>query len=120
MKHPRLIGLSVALGAGLSLGCGSDPPAAPLVDCTQVTPQKYSAMTIWPLCTSCHSAALTGTARMMAPAATNFDSYAAAMSKAIVAATRVNAGQMPPMGKPQPSAEQKAALLAWASCGTPN
>lgn len=120
MKHSRPIGLSIALVAGLSLGCGDDPPAAPLVDCTQVTPQKYSAMTIWPLCTSCHSSALSGTARMMAPAGTNFDTYAAAMSKAAVAATRVNAGQMPPAGKPQPSAEQKAALLAWASCGTPN
>jgi uncharacterized membrane protein len=120
MNQIRLCGFAIALCAGLVAGCGSDPPAAPLVDCTMVTPQKYSALTIWPLCTACHSSALSGAARNMAPVATNFDTYEAAKSKAALAATRVNFSQMPPAGATQPSAEQKAALLAWATCGTPN
>jgi hypothetical protein len=121
MNHPRLIGLSLVLGAGLLLACGGDdPPPAPLVDCTMVTAKKYSELTIWPLCVSCHSSALSGAARMLAPVGTNFDSYEAAKARAPFAASRVNLGQMPPAGSPQPSATQKAELIAWATCGTPN
>jgi uncharacterized membrane protein len=119
MNQIRRIGLALVLGAGFAVGCGEDA-TPPLVDCNTVTPQRYSALTIWPLCTACHSSALSGAARNMAPVGTNFDTYAAAMSKAGAAASRVNLGQMPPAGSMQPSAEQKAALLAWATCGTPN
>jgi uncharacterized membrane protein len=119
MNQLRLCAFAIALSAGLSAGCGEDTPP-PLVDCTKVTPQKYSALTIWPLCTSCHSSTLVGPARNLAPATTNFDTFEAARSRAGAAASRVNLGQMPPPGNMQPTAEQKAALIAWATCGTPN
>ena len=120
MNHPRLVGFSLILCAGLTLGCGGDDPPAPLVDCTTVTPKKYSELSIWPLCTSCHSSALSGTARMMAPIGTNFDTFDAARMKAGLAASRAKIGQMPPAGAAQPTAAQKDDLAAWATCGTPN
>ena len=120
MKQLRPFTFAILVLAGLAAGCGAETPTPPLVDCTKVTPQKYSALTIWPKCTACHSSALSGAARMMAPAATNFDSYDAAKAKAGLAAGRVNLGQMPPAGATQPTADEKAALIAWATCGTPN
>jgi uncharacterized membrane protein len=119
MNHLRSFTFVVFVVAGLGAGCSTEPAAPPLVDCTKVTPQKFSALTIWPKCTACHSSALTGAARNMAPVGTDFDSFAAAMAKAGAAASRVNLGQMPPAGAAQPTPDEKAALLAWAVCGTP-
>jgi hypothetical protein len=45
---------------------------------------------------------------------------AGAKAQAAAAASQVNGGAMPERGQSQPGAEQKAALYAWASCGTPN
>jgi hypothetical protein len=63
MNH-ALIRISLLLLAGFSLGCGGgdDPPTAPLVDCNTVTAKKYSELTIWGKCTSCHASTLTGAA----------------------------------------------------------
>jgi uncharacterized membrane protein len=120
MNQLRPFTFAILVLAGLAAGCGAETTPPPLVDCTMVTPQKYSALTIWSKCVSCHSSTLSGTARMMAPVGTNFDSFEAAKAKAGVAASRVNLGQMPPMGSTQPTPDEKAALLAWAVCGTPN
>jgi uncharacterized membrane protein len=123
MNHFRQIAVTTALLGMLSLGCGGDPeePGLPAVVCSSVTVPKYSEMTIWSICTSCHAASKTGAARNMAPDTVNFDTHAAASASATRAAIRVNAGTMPPPGGPMtPSAEQKAALINWASCGTPN
>jgi uncharacterized membrane protein len=120
MNH-ALVRLSLFVCAGLSLACGgSDDPPPPLVDCTMVTVPKYSQLTaVLPKCTACHSSALTGNARMMAPPGTNFDTYDAAKLKAMPAASRVSFGQMPPAGATQLTADEKAALIAWGSCGAP-
>jgi uncharacterized membrane protein len=118
MTNPRLIALALFLCAGPSVGCGDEPPP-PLVNCSQVTPKKYSELTIFGLCNACHSSALSGAARMNAPVGSNFDSFEGAKAKAGLAASRVNLGQMPPAGSPRPTEEQKADLIAWATCGTP-
>jgi uncharacterized membrane protein len=120
MKLLRPFTFALFVVAGLAAGCGTEATPPPLVDCTKVTPQRYSALTIWPKCTSCHSSALMGAARNMAPVGTNFDTFEAAKAKAGAAASRVNLGQMPPAGATQPTPDEKAALLAWAVCETPN
>jgi uncharacterized membrane protein len=122
MNHLRLIGLVTAALGGLFLGCGgSDEPGLPAVDCSKVTVQKFSELTIWPICINCHASSKMGTARMLAPANVNFDTHAAAMAQATRAAIRVNNGTMPPPGgTTAPSADQKAALINWAVCGAPN
>jgi uncharacterized membrane protein len=91
----------------------------PTVDCSKVTVPPYSQLTIWPLCTSCHSSALSGGARHGAPGGVNYDTYDAARASAAVAASTVNSGIMPERGQPAPTEEQKSALFAWALCGSP-
>jgi uncharacterized membrane protein len=119
--NQALVRLSLVVCAGLFLACGgSDDPPAPLVDCTMVTVPKYSQLTAaLPKCTACHSSALTGAARNMAPVGANFDTYEAAKAKATLAASRVSFGQMPPAGSTPLTADEKAAIVAWGSCGAP-
>ena len=103
------------------VGCGEDTPnrtTAPSVDCSKVTVPKWSELP-FSFCIPCHSSSVTGPARKNAPAGTNFDTAASTKPFAAGIATRVHAGQMPPAGQPQPSQAQKDALIAWASCGTP-
>jgi uncharacterized membrane protein len=103
----------VGLSAVTLAACG---PAPPTVDCATVTVPKYSELTIVPLCTSCHASV----ARPSAPAGVTLDSYAAAVAHATSSAAQVNGGLMPPSDAAQPTEAQKAALYAWAMCGTPN
>jgi uncharacterized membrane protein len=105
--------------AFLLAGACSSEPTAPSVDCTAVTVPTYGEMTLWPLCTSCHSSTRTGSAREKAPEGINYDTYLAARGQASAAAAQVSAGLMPPRNESQMSEDQKAALYAWAACGTP-
>lgn len=89
------------------------------LDCATATVPTYADLTIWPLCTGCHSSTLAGTARGGAPANVNFDTYAGAAARAGEALAEIEAGRMPPRGEAQPSAAQISALQTWASCGTP-
>lgn len=118
---PRALRTSITAVAAFGLvvvaGCA---PAPPTVDCSKVTAPKYSELTIWPLCTSCHATTATGQARRSAPGGVNYDTYLAAVPQAESGAAQVNAGNMPPSHDPQPTAAQKDALFAWAMCGTPN
>jgi uncharacterized membrane protein len=120
MRH-RLGLVTLALVAATRCaGAPEEETAAISVDCSAVTVPKYSELTIWPLCISCHSSTLTGSARKNAPANINFDTYAAAQAQAARAAAEVKAGTMPERGSSQPTDDEKAALYAWAACGTPN
>ena len=114
--HPLV---AFALATVLLAACGPNE-VTPTVDCSTVTIPKYSELTIWPTCTSCHASTASGSKREDAPGDVNFDSYAAAQASAAKAAATVNGGSMPPSGEAQPTADQKAALYAWALCGTPN
>ncbi|MBC8131405.1 MAG: hypothetical protein H7X95_00380 [Deltaproteobacteria bacterium] len=109
---------ALTVAAGLLCGCAEG--VVPTVDCTTVTPVKYSELTIWPTCTGCHASALSGGARHDAPGGFNYDTYASSKAQAVPAAAWVNAGLMPPGNSPQPTAEEKTALYNWALCGTPN
>lgn len=103
--------------ASLLPACGEK--SAPKVDCSTATVPTFAQVEIFSLCTSCHSSAVSGAARQSAPGDVNFDTYAAAKASASSAAGEVNGGEMPPAGHPQPTADQKTALYAWAACGTP-
>jgi len=122
MTHPRFNHLSLLLMLAVGAGCGSGSSATTSTlsgaDCSQSVP-TYSELTIWPLCTVCHSSSLSGSARQGAPANVNFDSYAAAARAAGEAVTEVSAGRMPPSGETQPASAETAALEQWAQCGTP-
>ena len=119
MSPVRLLS-ALALGA-LVAGAGCAPAEeAPTVDCTTVTVPTYSQLTIWPLCTTCHSSALTGAARKKAPTTINLDSFAGAQFVAYKSAAEVHSGSMPEASQPQPTEEQKTALYTWAACGAPN
>jgi uncharacterized membrane protein len=118
--NQALVRFSLVVCAGLSLACGGGEDPKPLVDCTMVTVPKYSELAATlPKCTACHSSALTGAARMMAPVGANFDTYDAAKARAVLAASRVSFGQMPPPGATPLTDAEKTALINWGSCGAP-
>ena len=114
----RVRGVIVGL---LLVGCGDEPSSrttVPSVDCTKLAVPRWSELAI-SYCVPCHASSVNGAARKNAPPGTNFDSAASARPFAAGIATRVNAGQMPPPGNPQPTQAQEDALIAWAVCGTP-
>lgn len=112
--HPRILALVGAIH--LSSGCTS---GASSVDCTQVHTPKYSEMTAWARCTTCHSSAVTGASRAGAPPDINFDKYDDAVADADRALSEVEEGAMPPAGNPGLSAAEKDQIIHWASCDTP-
>lgn len=87
------------------------------VDCQATTVPKYAEMTAWTKCTNCHSTTLSGPTRAGAPATINFDKYDEAVMDADRAKSEVETGSMPPGGGL--SAEEKAQIVEWASCDTP-
>jgi len=89
------------------------------VDCATVTVPRYSQMTAWGRCVTCHSASLSGASRAGAPAGIDFDNYDAALADADRALSEVEAGAMPPSGSPKLSGTEKDQIIHWASCDTP-
>jgi uncharacterized membrane protein len=89
------------------------------VDCAKVTVPKYTEMTAWARCVTCHSSSLSGASRAGAPPGVDFDNYDAALADADEALSEVEDGEMPPSGSPQLSAAEKDQILHWASCDTP-
>ncbi|MEY4630768.1 MAG: hypothetical protein RIQ81_888 [Pseudomonadota bacterium] len=70
-------------------------------------------------CASCHSASLTGAARLGAPEGVNFDSASDALTQRVVM-LRVAApenGSMPPSVPVSPS--ERALFREWLNCGAP-
>lgn len=90
------------------------------VDCATTPAPKYSEMAaVWAKCTACHAESLAGAARNNAPVGVDFDTHESAMAEAMDALERVEAGTMPPAGKPALTADEEAQLSRWVSCGTP-
>ena len=87
----RTLSLALLLSAPLLPACdsgeGDEGGEGPNVDCATVTPPKYSEITAWSKCVTCHSSTLTGAARANAPAAINYDTYDAASSRGLVSST---------------------------------
>jgi len=90
------------------------------VDCNTVTVPKFSEMTAWGKCTTCHSSTLTAMDRKAAPPGIDFDTYAAAKANAQTAMDEVEEGAMPLAGYPELTADEKSQIINWASCDTPN
>jgi uncharacterized membrane protein len=101
----------------VSIGCGGDDDEElPDVDCP-TTPVKYSEVTAFTKCQTCHSSAKMGDARADAPADINFDTEDAAKAHAMKAASEVNEGAMPPNGTGITLTDaEKDTLYKWALC----
>lgn len=87
------------------------------VDCQAITVPKFSEMTAWARCTTCHSTTVSGTSRAGAPTDINFDNYDDAVMDADRARSEVEMGAMPPGGGL--TADERAQIVDWASCDTP-
>jgi mono/diheme cytochrome c family protein len=68
-------------------------------------------------CITCHSSELTGADRQDAPAAYDYDTYAAAIEHPTMTWTEVNLGHMPPNAAL--SDDDKETIRVWYACETP-
>ncbi len=89
------------------------------IDCATATVPKFTEMTAWDKCTSCHSSKLTGAARNAAPEGINYDNFTDARVNANAAMSEVEEGAMPLPGNPKLSDDEKTQIYTWASCETP-
>jgi uncharacterized membrane protein len=117
----RTLSLALLFSAPLLPACDDtgDGSDGPNVDCATATVPKFSEMTAWAKCTTCHSSTLTGTARQAAPEGINYDSYAAARTNSQSAMSEVFEGAMPLAGQPKLTDAEKDQIYNWASCDTP-
>lgn len=116
MHAPRLVRI-LAASFALSAASAACTSGGTQVDCQAITVPKYTEMTAWAKCTSCHSTAVSGPGRAGAPTDINFDKYDDAVMDADRAKSEVEMGAMPPGGGL--SADEKTQIVDWASCDTP-
>jgi uncharacterized membrane protein len=103
-----------------AVGCGDDGET--VVDCASVKPFSELSQA-FSKCTACHTSALTDlTSRNSAPLEYNYDSYEEAIKfpDKLVASLQADApAPMPPAEDPQLTETEKADLVTWAECDTP-
>ena len=117
MLLPRLP-LALLLSTLLLPACATeDAEEGPNVDCGAVTVPKFTEVSAFAKCTSCHSSTLTGPARANAPAGINYDTYEAAKANASKGMEEVYEGSMPPGGGMTEA--EKTQIYNGASCDTP-
>ncbi len=117
MNPARLVHIfaaSITLSAAVT-ACGGGGGSQ--VDCKAITVPKYAEMTAWAKCTSCHSTTLNGPSRAAAPPNITSDKSDDGVMDADLARSEVERGAMPPGGGL--SADEKAQIVDWASCDTP-
>jgi uncharacterized membrane protein len=119
MLTPRILSFALLFAALPACDGGGEEEEGPNVDCGAVTVPKFSEITAWSKCTSCHSSTLTGAARAGAPDGINYDNYADARTHAQKGMEEVYEGEMPLPGSPQLSEAEKQQIYNWASCDTP-
>jgi uncharacterized membrane protein len=118
----RTLPLALLLSALSLPACdsGETEEEGPNVDCASVTVPKFSEITAWSKCVSCHNSMLTDpAARQAAPVGIDFDVYSAARTHADKAMHEVFEGEMPPAASAQLTADEKDQIYNWASCDTP-
>lgn len=98
---------------------GGDEETGPNVDCGAVTPPKFTEVSAFAKCVTCHSSSVTGAARAGAPPAINYDTYESAKLNAPKGMDEVYEGAMPPAGLPTLTEAEKTQIYNWASCDTP-
>jgi uncharacterized membrane protein len=87
-------------------------------DCENVP--SYEAVAAFDTCTMCHASDKTGAARNGAPADHNFDSFEGAVEHLGHIVEEVEEGKMPPANSGLSiTAQERADLLLWAECGSP-
>lgn len=108
-----------------ALACGSDDDDAggtadeqsPAGECADA-PSFDEVTAFSEVCTNCHDSSLALADRNFAPLGWDFDKYEVASMKAEDIQNAVEEGYMPPPGYTLTEA-QKAQLLQWVACGTP-
>lgn len=123
MRTPRRLALALLATAALIPACEQEHEEdgdGPNVDCGAVTVPKFSEMTAWTKCTTCHSSTLTGQDRKAAPVGIDFDTFESARANADTAMSEVFEGAMPLPGNPTLTEAEKTQIYDWASCDTPN
>ena len=111
--------LALLLSALLLPACESGAEEGPNVDCAAATVPKFSEITAFAKCTTCHSSTVTGAARVGAPVAINYDTHADATINAPKGMDEVYEGAMPLKGYPALTEAEKTQIYNWASCDTP-
>jgi uncharacterized membrane protein len=107
---------AVALALPLMVSACPTGPGPVDVDCEGDVP-KFADVAAFETCVACHDSSKSGGARASAPVGIDFDTFDAAQANADEAANEVEAGTMPPGGGL--SEQEKADLITWARCGTP-
>ncbi len=114
----------LALAALIAAGCGSDgegggnpPPDPDACETSYLDFTSFGEPFLLDWCAGCHSASLPPNMRQMAPADVNFDTIEGVrrFGDRIAARASGPTPTMPPAGGP--SAEERALLAEWISCG---
>lgn len=125
MRSWRDLTLAALIAAGTGAGCGGDgdpgggdPPIDPgACETSYLDYDNFGEPFLLDWCAGCHSAGLPLNMRQMAPPDVNFDTREGVSQFAARIAARASGptATMPPAGGP--SAEERALLAEWISCG---
>lgn len=111
---------NILLAALVALaGCGEKIDAVQPTTCSaagEVTYEGQIKPILDTLCTGCHAATLSGSARNGAPSGIDFDTYDGAAKHAASASARIQNESMPPSGT-KASPAQKELFGCWISGG---
>lgn len=118
MRFHSILGTAIlCMAVGFVAGCGDDEEGVSLGDCpaNSTADQTEGHTIVKNSCLSCHSTALTGSARNGSPADSNFDDFAWVRGEPAEIYGRVKDGSMPPgTGLPAPDQEK---VRIWLACG---
>ena len=121
--------LSVCLSAAVTAcssdgggGGGGGPDGSPVDHPDAMDPcagpvPTFSQVSLFDVCTTCHSSQLSGGARQNAPQGIDYDTYQAAVNNAAQGVSAVMAGVMPLRGSV--TQQQKLDFYTWAACDEP-
>jgi uncharacterized membrane protein len=115
--HRLAIAALLAAGCGDDIGGGTPPPDPDACEASYLDHSTFGEPFLLDWCSGCHSAALPATMRQNAPADVNFDTIedVRRFGDRIAARGAGPTPTMPPAGGP--SAEERALLAEWISCG---
>jgi uncharacterized membrane protein len=104
---------------GAANGSRSQTSSNNQVNCATAPVPKFSELTGFSRCTTCHASTRTDEGRMSAPSSVNFDTYDAAKANVASGLSELEGQSMPPSGNPAPSQQEVDAIRRWANCGAP-
>lgn len=104
-------------GGGGGPDGGSSGGGADASDSCAGTVPTFDQVTLFDVCTNCHSSELSGVQRQGATPGIDYDTYDAAKRNAAQGVQAVMSGLMPASGSV--TEQQKQDFYTWAACGTP-